>query len=156
MQMSEKQYLSRKNLLSFKTRVASDRLYKMIFHLIQSTELLNLKVTDDIIFTIKENILLESSSILDTEFLIPINSEFESSEHYIFKPEFRIENALKFRYFGSDAGLIAESIEIKNYLLQNNFNIITDFYYVFKGKIPDKSDNCYPIDTYVGLNGNIV
>lgn len=85
-----------------------------------------------------------------TEFLVPINREFLSNEHYSFKERVMLVNAARLRHYGS-FGTIRKSIaELNNYIEKKSLTPITAPYIVER----DSSDNAY--DIYIGISENIV
>lgn len=99
MQIIQNQFLCCNNLLSYRTRVKENRLFDLLEHMEKSAEILGMEIARNIIFTIKETVNSEKGKILDVEVLMPVSSEFESNEHFVFKPKLRIENALKIKCF---------------------------------------------------------
>ena len=89
MEIIEKQYLSVESLLSYKTRSTYGRLGKLIDHISKSLELLEFEQIGNIIFSLKENTYDTDETILDLEFLVPVDKKFKSNEFYVYKPEFR-------------------------------------------------------------------
>lgn len=151
MEIIEKQYLSIQNLLSFKTRSTYKKLRELLDHLSESLKFLELEQTGNVIFTFEENRYGTDEAILDIEFLIPVSREFKSNEYFVFKPQFKLYNALRISHSGSYEALEDTTKNVKHYLIQTGCVPITDFYYSVK-----KNDvNCL-IDVYVGINGNIV
>lgn len=150
MQIIQNQFLCCNNLLSYKTRVSENRVFALFDHMEKSAEILNMEVTGDIIFTINETIKSGSKKIFGVEVLLPIASEFESNEHYVFKPKIRIENALKTRCVIDADNIDRVKEEIVIYMLRNQLKALTDFYYVVSNRRQQI------VDIYVGINGSIL
>lgn len=148
MEIIEKQYLSVESLLSYKTRSTYGRLGKLIDHISKSLELLEFEQIGNIIFSLKENTYDTDETILDLEFLVPVDKKFKSNEFYVYKPEFKIFNAVKARHIGTYDTLINSRNKMQKYLSQKCYQPITDFYYYINGS--------NLVDIYVGINGNIV
>lgn len=150
MQIIRNQFLCCNNLLSYKARVSENRVFALLEHMEKSTEILNMEVTGDTIFTINETIKSESKRIFGIEVLLPVASEFESNEHYVFKPKIRIENALKARCVIDFEDIDRVKEEMGIYMLRNQLKALTDFYYVVRNR------NQQIVDIYVGIDGNIL
>lgn len=150
MQIIQNQFLCCNNLLSYKTRVSENRVFALFEHMEKSAEILNIEVTGDVIFTVNESVKSGNRKILDIEALLPVASEFESNEYYVFKPKLRIENALKTRCTIDCHNIDKIKEEIIMYMIQNQLDAVTDFYYVVRNR------NQQIADIYIGINGNIV
>ena len=150
MQIIQNQFLCCNNLLSYKTRVSENRLFALFDYMERSTEILNIEITGNIIFTINEIIKSGSKKIFGIEVLIPVASKFESNEHYVFKPKIRIENALRTRCVIDSDNIERVKEEISIYMLKNQLKSLTDFYYV----VINQGQQI--VDIYVGINGSIL
>lgn len=150
MQIIQNQFLCCNNLLSYRTRVKENRLFDLLEHMEKSTEILGMEIAGNIIFTIKETVNSEKGKILDVEVLMPVSSEFESNEHFVFKPKLRIENALKTNCVLNYKNIFEVKSELMKYMAEKQMEAVTDFYYV----IIDRTH--YLVDIYIGINGNIV
>lgn len=148
MEIIEKQYLSVKSLLSYKTRSTYGKLGKLIEHISESLKFLEMEQTGSIIFSLKENTYGTDETILDLEFFVPVGKEFKSNEFYVYKPQFKLCNAIRARHSGTYDTLVNSRKRIQDYLSQNSYQPITDYYYyVSRNNL---------VDIYVGINGNIV
>ncbi|MDO4944519.1 MAG: hypothetical protein Q4E74_04865 [Ruminococcus sp.] len=148
MEIIEKQYLSVESLLSYKTRSTYGKLGKLIEHISESLKFLEMEQTGSIIFSLKENTYGTDETILDLEFFVPVGKEFKSNEFYVYKPQFRLCNAVRARHSGTYDTLVNSRKRIQDYLSQNSYQPITDYYYyVSRNNL---------VDIYVGINGNIV
>lgn len=150
MQIIQNQFLCCNNLLSYKTRVSENRVFALFEHMEKSSEILNIEITGDIIFTINETIKSGSKKIFGVEVLLPIASEFESNEYYVFKPKLRIENALKTRCIIDYNNIDKIKEEIIMYMIQNQLEAVTNFYYIVRNRSQQI------VDIYIGINGNIL
>ncbi len=117
--------------------------------------MLGFSVKDKLLFAIDAKTDSCGEEILDMEFLIPVSSGFQSNENYIFKPRFKLENAVKIRHFGSLATLERSRAQLQQHLLAHELHPITNYYYVVVKSAQDHSEDNI-IDIYVGVNGNIV
>ncbi len=148
MEIIEKQYLSVESLLSYKTRSTYGKIGKLINHISESLKFLEMEQTGNIIFSLKENIYGTDEAILDLEFFVPVGKEFKSNEFYVYKPQLKLCNAVRARHSGTYDTLINSRKKMQNYISQNCYQPITDYYYYIN------SSNL--VDIYVGINGNIV
>ena len=89
---------------------------------------------------------------LNIEVLVPVNDSFKSNSKYVYKPYFRIENAVKLRHYGKYSGLKNSKTLILNYLEENKLTPITNVYY----RIVDNDLSSGIIDLYIGINSNIL
>lgn len=121
---------------------------KLIEYISSSLELLEVKQTGNIIFSLKENNYGADEVILDLEFFVPVNKEFKSNEFYVYKPQIKLYNAVRASHSGTYDTLINSRKKFQTYLSQKCYQPITDFYYYVN------SSNL--VDIYVGINGNIV
>lgn len=146
----ENQQLWFENALSYRTRISENSLPELINFVRSNIDAMDLSITGNIVFTVYEKIKDDDVSILGVEFIIPVDKRFKSSSRYVFKPKFKLENAVLYKYSGKIKAL-SEAVEaLSSYIIQKNLQAITDFYYCVK-KITDDTGI---IDIYVGINGN--
>lgn len=93
MSFLEQQYLDFENVLSYRTRVDINRLDAILNFAEKNIDALGLRVTGNTLFTVFETVKDKNKCILGIEILIPVDKAFESSEQYVYKPEFRLVNA---------------------------------------------------------------
>lgn len=91
---------------------------------------MNLLITGDIVFSVSERITDTDggAAILGVEFIIPVDRRLKSSTKYVFKPEFRIENAVMYKYSGDIRKLSQERNKLYEYILRRNLNPVTGVY----------------------------
>ena len=86
---------------------------------------------------------------------IPRSSEaFESGERGVYKPKFRLVNAVSARCGFNFSDLIRTSNSIRNYLSEKHLKAISDIYY-----IAELSDDCVLADAYdavVSVDDNLL
>ncbi len=151
MQIMTQQWFENKNLLSYKTRVELEKMPELISYVENNIDAIDLSIVGDIIFSVDEAAKELNVSIVDVELLIPVNRRFVSSSRYVFKPVFRLENAVLVKYCGHFYELPDAHQKISEYLLSNKLQPITKIYHVLRRMHEDKG----VIDMFVGINGNL-
>lgn len=137
----EHQTLTAEKVLSHCADVSDDLVPQMLRGIKENISVLKFDICGDIIVAKRND---------GTEFLVPINREFLSNEHYSFKERVMLVNAARLRHYGS-FGTIRKSIaELNNYIEKKSLTPITAPYIVER----DSSDNAY--DIYIGISENIV
>ena len=137
----EHQTLTAEKVLSHCADVSDDLVPQMLRGIKENISVLKFDICGDIIVAKRND---------GTEFLVPINREFLSNEHYSFKERVMLVNAARLRHYGS-FGTIRKSIaELNNYIEKKSLAPITAPYIVER----DSSDNAY--DIYIGISENIV
>lgn len=151
----EQQYLELENVLSYRTRVDINRLNGILSYVEKNADALGLTVTGNILFTVTEKISEHNKCIVGIEILIPVNKKFESCEQYIYKPVFKLVNAVSVRHCGmySDIEMISSLLE--GFLKESNLKPISNIYYMAV-----RNDEDHPLssilDAYVSVNGNLL
>lgn len=130
MSFLEHQHVEFENVLSYKTRTDSEKLEALLEFIKQNADALDLEVTGNIIFTILDKYESKNRCILDLEVLIPVNKAFESGERYVYKPRFRLVNAVSARCGNSFGELIKANDSVMQYLGDNHLKAISNVYYV--------------------------
>ncbi len=130
MSFLEHQYIEFENVLSYRTRTDAEKLGALLEFIKQNTDALNLEITGNIVFTILEMYKFTNKCILGLEVLIPVNKAFESSERYVYKPKFRLVNAVSARCGNSIGDLISLNESISQYLNEKHLKPISNIYYV--------------------------
>jgi len=148
----EKQQLWYDNLLSYRTRVEETALFSLIKHIETNIDALNLEQKGSIVFAIDERIEAGDKTILGVELLVPVNKAFESSNRYVYKSCFKLENAVMSKFNGKISELKSFTEKLFDYVKSKNMKKITDVYYLVRN-IYD--DDCI-IDLYLGTSGNIL
>ena len=155
MQFLEKQFFMVENLLSYKARVDSRDLNDMLLYVERNLDALELELTGNTILNVSEVILEESKRIFGIEVLFPINKPFESQGQCIYKPVFKLENAVMSRFYSGYHEIPDIKEQMLLYVKQNNMQPATDVYYVIQrnlnNNVPDKV-----FDAYIAVNSNIV
>ena len=154
MAVLEHQYIEFENVLSYRTRVDMTRLEKLISYIKRNTDALGLTISGNIVFTVSEVIELTNRRILGIEILVPVNKSFESCEQYIYKPKFRLVNAVSVR-FGSIYEFDEVNNELMRYLRKNHFDAASGVYYIIYCDCKQQElSGTY--DALVSVNDNMV
>lgn len=148
----ENQYISVKNVLSYLTRVGSRSLGDLICYIHRNAEVLGLSVKGKIMFSIIGTHSIPEDTVMDLEVLVPVDRAFESTSKYVCKPEFKLENALSVRHYGSYVDLLKTYKLMNDYLKEKELKAITNTYFV----VDKNSDNDSIVSLYVGISGNIL
>lgn len=150
----ENQQLWYENVLSYRTRISEESLPELIKFVCENIDAMDLSIRGDIIFSISERITDDDNgtSILGVEFLVPVNKRFKSSSRYVFKPKFKLENAVMYKYSGNILSLSAESSKLYEYVLKKNMKAVTEVYYCVK-ELDGSSGIVY---MYIGISGNLL
>ncbi|ACL75459.1 transcriptional regulator [Ruminiclostridium cellulolyticum] len=99
----------------------------------------------------------EREPLLDMEILVPMDKELELSGDYVFKPLFRITNAVYARHKGNPADLQRTYNEMILFIQENNLQQITVGYNVLINEpMPGLTLDDMIIDVYIGINPNIL
>lgn len=152
MNVIENQQLWFDNVLSYRTRVEKDSLGDMIKHICDNISVLGLEITDNIVLTVSEETEESKQTILGVEVIIPVNKPFKSNCHYIFKPHFRLENAVLFTYCGNVGGLPKMNKRLREYALSRQYSPLTGVYFSIK----QICGNEIVANAYMGINGNLL
>ena len=151
----ERQFYTAKNLLSYRTRVESSDLNNLLCYVKNSLDVLDLKVNGKIILSFSEKITEKNKQIYGVEILIPVDREFESTGQYVFKPTFKLVNAISYRFYGNCNCFAEAEAKLFNYIKAHDMNAVTGLYYILQSKETVYNDVQY-WDTYVAVNENIV
>ncbi|MGN0609159.1 MAG: hypothetical protein ACI4J6_08125 [Oscillospiraceae bacterium] len=146
----EKQQLWYDNILSYRTRVEETALPGLIKFAEINLDAMDLKMTGNIIFSVNERIEEQDCTILGIELLIPVDKRFKSSSRYVFKPKFRLENAVMCKFSGKSDRLKETGRMLCEYAAEKDLRVITDVYCLVKSV----SDDDLVVDMYVGTSGN--
>ena len=147
-----KQFKGLDNTISYKARVDLNRLSELICHIKNNIDALDLEITDNLIFSVTETITDNDNTILGVEFIIPVNKPVVSNCHFVFKPKFRLENAVMVKYCGKLSEFISAKRALHEYALNNDKTILTDVYYEVKQLDGDNA----VLNAYMGISGNLL
>ena len=85
----EHQMLSYEYVLSYQTKVDDKMIPNMLSSIRKNISVIDLEICGSIILNKRNG---------TTEFLIPVDRKFEGNQHYVFKPGFKLVNAVRQRY----------------------------------------------------------
>lgn len=136
----EHQTISAEQILSYCTDVDDDKIPQMLKSIKENMSVLGFQICGNIIVA-KHNSF--------TEFLVPVDREFEPTDEYEYKAKVRLVNAVRLRHYGSFCGIQKSLEELGSYISQNKLSPVTSPYMVERSK----SDNAY--DIYIGISENI-
>lgn len=155
MECLEGQFYLVKNLLSYRTRVESSELYDLLEYTKNNIDAMDLKVNGKVILNIFEKIEESSKQIFGVEILIPVDKKFESIGQCVYKPTFKLVNAITYRYYGSCNGFEEAEAKLSNYIKSHGMNAVTGVYYILQSDNLSNRNGEY-WDTYIAVNENIV
>lgn len=115
---------------------------------------LDLNAVGNTVFRIIEIIPDSMGDIYGIEVLIPTDRAFKSEGQCIYKPEFKIDNAVSFMFYDITKICEAET-QLYGYARKNNMKPITDVYFVLLQSRENSNINTI-FEAYVGISNNIV
>lgn len=152
MQFLERQIYMVEKLLSYRTRVDSRDLSSMLAYAERNLDALELTLSGNVILKICEIIAEENRNIFGVELLFPVDKPFESRGQCIYKPLFKLENAVSSRFYGSYSMIPEFEKQVYLYIEECHLEPVTDVYYV----IQQDTGSDISFDAYVGINNNIL
>lgn len=141
MQIFEHQYLHYKNLLTFETDIDYAAIPKFTKGIAASLDVLQLKQTGNILFKIDPEAI---------QFMIPVDRSFVNCEHYKFKEEFKIVNAVRARHYGDIKNINKVVDSLSEYIQVHSMEAITPPYYF----VNEVQSDVY--DVFIGVSENIL
>lgn len=95
--------------------------------------------------------------VMDIEVLIPLDKAIHVPADYMFKPIFRLNNAVKIRHRGNPAMLQSTANELMQYITDKKLTPITTGYNVTVQEPTNQNDtDNLIVDMYVGVSDNIL
>ncbi len=119
-----------------------------------NVDALHLKAVENVVFRIVEIIPDSGGDIYGIEVLIPTDKAFKSEGQCIYKPEFKIDNAVSFMFYDVNEICEAET-QLYGYARKNNMKLITDIYFILLQSEKINRVNAV-FEAYVGISNNIV
>lgn len=154
MNFLKNRYLYYEHLLSYSTRVKASELIDMLMFTKNNVDALDLKAVENVVFRIVEIIPDSGGDIYGIEVLIPTDKAFKSEGQCIYKPEFKIDNAVSFMFYDVDEICEAET-QLYGYARKNNMKLITDIYFILlQSEKINRANTVF--EAYVGISNNIV
>lgn len=141
MPVFEHQYIHYKNVLSYTAEIEESKVSDFIKNIVRHICILDFNIIGKIAFTKKGEF---------TEFIIPVDRSFTSTQHYRYKSEFKLVNAVKIRHFGSISEIGVKLSELNSYIEENYLMPLTSPYVI----VQDIERGVF--DVYVGINENIL
>lgn len=154
MEFLEGQIYMAKNLLSYRTRVVSSDLDDLLQYVKNNLDSLELKITGKVILNISEKIKEKDKQIYGVELLIPVDREFESTGQYVYKPIFKLVNAISFRFYGDCSKFAETESRLLAYVKSHDMNAVSGVYHVLQSNGSHNSPKYW--DTYIAINENII
>lgn len=137
----EHQMLSHEYVLSYQTKADDKMIPKMLSSIKENISVIDLEICGNIIVTKRNDI---------TEFLIPVDRKFEGNQHYMFKPGFKLVNAVRQRYYGSFDNIDTGLKELNSYISEQSLTPITSPYIMEV----DSDNSVY--DIFIGISENVL
>lgn len=153
MQIIEHQNIQLTNLISYTTNIKHSDILKLISHISNNLQALDLKKNDKILFTEKWH--NEEDDMINAEILVPVEGSIKNCNEFKYKPLFRLINAVTIRHEGSLNTLSETEDFLKKFIKEKAYEPITPSYYVVVRNDDDQSINCI-IDIYIGINYNLL
>ncbi len=141
MQVIEHQYLHYKNVLVYETEVDPETISGIVNGIPDSLSVLGLQLNGKVIMTYTGNSL---------KFIIPVNESFSSNQHYQYKPEFKLVNAVRVRHYGSFLNIGDKVDELYTYIAERSLQSITQPYFI----VQDMQNGIF--DVYIGISENVL
>lgn len=141
MQVIEHQYLHYKNVLVYETDVDPEAISGIVNGIPDSLSVLELQLNGKVIMTYTGNSL---------KFIIPVNESFKSNQHYRYKPEFKLVNAVRARHYSSFLNIGDKIEELYTYIAERSLQSITQPYFI----VQDMQNGIF--DVYIGISENIL
>ena len=138
--VAEHQTLKAERILLHQADVSDDFVPQMLKYIKKNISVLGFQICGDIVVAKRDKLL---------EFLIPVDREFDSNEHYSFKERIKLVNAARLRHYGSFSKIQSSLDELNKYITEKKLTPITAPYIVER----DISDNAY--DIYIGISENV-
>lgn len=141
MQVIEHQYLHYKNVLVYETEVDPETISSIVKGIPDSLSVLGLQLNGKVIMTYTGNSL---------KFIIPVNESFSSNQHYQYKTEFKLVNAVRARHYGSFLNIGDKVEELYTYIAERSLQSITQPYFI----VQDMQNGIF--DVYIGISENVL
>ena len=151
MQIIEKQTLSYRNLVSYKTKTRIKDIPQLLRYIRENLHNLGLASVGRTLFTINNKDVPEE--VFDVNILIPVEGEFTSCKEYVHKPVFKLINAVTIRHEGNISGIAYTLETLREHISRKAYETVTIPYYSVV-RVDETGDSI--IDIYVGINYNIL
>jgi len=155
MRLFKNQVLMHSHVLSFATFIKQGDICAMTEWIKGNIEALGLKMSGRILATVKTVNSVSVDNFWDTEFLVPVDREFKNNSHFVYKPLFKMMNAIKTQHVGSMSDIHERIVLLENYIAEYDLKPITGYYFSFLSSPVDSPKSCI-VDIYVGISDNIL
>lgn len=149
--------LEMNNVLSFKGEVTKQEMIQIVKEMEQLVSENGAKRNGSIVtatFDIKK---IENQIVMAIQILVPLDRKIEPPNGYVFKPIFRLNNAIKLRHYGDPSNLQENMNKLTEYIIEKGLMPITPGYNVTINELHDKNDvESLIVDIYVGVSDNIL
>ena len=151
------QILEMRNVLSYRTKMTQQELQaksQEIEKLLQNSGAQRSAPAVTTTYSVEQG---AGGTVMDIEFLVPLDREITAPNGYVWKPHFLLTNALRIRHIGNPATLQNSINELNAYITERRLVPITTGYNVTvkEAKTPQELDNM-EIDVYVGISPNLL
>lgn len=149
--------LEMENVLSFRGKVTQQQMVQITKEMQNLIESNNAHKT---LSGVSTTFAIDTSSgnpMMDIEIMYPLDKSINVSAPYVFKPVFRLRNAIKIRHIGNPALMQNTANELMAYIKNKGLMSITAGYNVTvqEPSSPTDMDNLI-VDIYVGVSDNIL
>lgn len=101
--------------------------------------------------------VIKGQQVMDIEILVPLDKEISTQGDYVFKPVFKIINALSIRHEGNPVLLQNTINQLNEHVIKNKLQVITATYNVTVKEPTSQADvDQMIVDVYVGISPNIL
>lgn len=155
--VQEQQILEMRNVLSHRAKMTQQELQaksQEIEKLLQNSGAQRSAPAVTTTYSVEQG---AGGTVMDIEFLVPLDREITAPNGYVWKPHFLLTNALRIRHIGNPATLQNSINELNAYITERRLVPITTGYNVTvkEAKTPQELDNM-EIDVYVGISPNLL
>lgn len=154
MEIKRNQEITIPNVVAFRKEMTEDRIQNELQSFAMYLKGKDVKKVGPSISTtygVKQEI---EQTVLDIEFLLPINKEIEVSDEYRFLNEFKLTNALYVRHSDPLQSIETTYKEILAYIKDHQLEEITGFYTIQSNEDDIKFGATPVVDIYIGINPN--
>lgn len=141
MQVFEHQYLHYKNLLTFEADLNLAAISDYIKGIAAGLNLLNLRQNGCVIIKINAT---------NVRFFIPVDKKFKSCDHYEYKDEIKIVNAVRLRHYGKFKEIEKSTKNLSEYIKHYAMQAVTPPYII----VNEFQHDVY--DVFIGISENVL
>lgn len=152
MEINQKNIYSVEQVITYRGKVNNKLVNNVMSQLLSVINDTGLKINGPTITAIHSIENDCGDQIIDIEIIVPINGVMASTDEFIYKDKFEINNALMFRHIGNPQTMDSEMQEFSRYMQENNLKPVTPFYNVTvkTASNPEETDDVV-IEVYVGV-----